>query len=264
MTVIQAVILGIIQGVTEFLPISSSGHLAIVPYLSGWEQQSLDFDIIVHGATLLAILIFYRQRLSSIITTTFSKDPVSRKTSMRLIRNIVLTSVPATLIALLLKDTIESNSDNIPVIATALISVGIVLVYLERMFKNTRRLERIQPGEALFIGSMQGLALIRGVSRSGITIIGGALAGLSRKEAVDYAFLASIPVLTGSVVLTAADIAASGLTEEPHVLLAGFAAAFISGYAAISFLINYVKKHDFAVFGWYRIILGILLLIIAL
>jgi len=267
MDMLEAILLGIIQGVTEFLPVSSSGHLAIAPFLFGWEQQSLQFDVIVHGATLLAIIIYYRKRLQSLIASTFSQDSKSRKESIVLLRNITISSVPAVLIGLLFKGTVESLSSNIPIIAASLIIVGILLIAINRHFKNTVQITSLPGKSALFIGAMQAIALIRGVSRSGITIIGGAASGLSKQDAIEYAFLISIPVLAGGFLFGLYDVltvpVGEGTTFSYASLLVGFVSAFISGYLAITFLIKYIQQHDFAVFGYYRIILGIILLLIA-
>ena len=260
MNLIEAIFLGLIQGLTEFIPISSSGHLVIAQKLLGHESNHLFLEAINIG-TFVALLIYFFPKIVSIIRGIIADK------NIRLARNILITSVPAGVVGYLLADFIAVSpffSSLWTVVATLLL-VGIVMVVLERLPKLSPKKtgEELSAPRALSIGVAQMIALIPGTSRSGSTIIAGRLMGLSAKEAAEYSFLASLPIMAGvtlKVVLDNGDY----LMQNAGILIVGNLVACISGLIAVRFLIQYLSKHGLALFGWYRIVLAAVLALILL
>lgn len=257
---LEAIILGLIQGLTEFIPISSSGHLVIAQYLLGGAGDHLFLEFINIG-TMLALLVFFRKKIWKIILD------VCVNKNYRLARNIILTAIPAGLVGFFLASFIEEAPffTSAVVVVFTLAIVGIVMVVLEKLPK----LSPVKDGEklpwwrALVIGGAQVLALIPGTSRSGSTIIAGRFMGLSAAEAAEYSFLASLPIMAGvtlKVLLTDTEY----LISHGGTLFVSNLAAFLSGLLAVGFLMRYLSKHSLAVFGWYRIGLAIVLAVILL
>ena len=257
---LEAVILGLVQGLTEFIPISSSGHLVIAQTFLSGASDHLFLEFINIG-TMLALFVFFRVRIWNII-----KDVVVKR-NFKLAINIFLTALPAGIIGFLLADFIGSTAffSSAVVVVFTLAIVGIVMVVLEKLPKLSpvKDGEKLPKSRALIIGFAQVLALIPGTSRSGSTIIAGRLMGLSPAQAAEYSFLASLPIMMGvtlKVLLTDTDY----LLANAGTLLVSNLAAFISGLIAVGFLMKYLSKHSLAVFGWYRIGLAIVLAIILL
>jgi len=261
MNLFEVILLGLVQGLTEFIPISSSGHLVIVQQLLGHQSDHLFLEAINIG-TFLALLIYFWPRIILIL-----KDVLLYK-KYRLARNILLTSIPAGLVGYLAADFIAGSAffGSTIVVMLTLAIVGVVMVVLEKLPK----LSQMKTGEtltiprSLLIGLAQTVALIPGVSRSGSTIIAGRFMGLSAKMAAEYSFLASLPIMAGvtlKVVLENGDYLAANASN----LLVGNFVALVSGMAAVHFLLGYLAKHSLAAFGWYRIalaaIIGLWLLI---
>ena len=257
---LEAIILGLIQGLTEFIPISSSGHLVIAQtFLTGaGDHLFLEF---INIGTMLALFVFFRKKIWSIIVD------VLKNRNYRLARNIIITAVPAGLVGFVLSDFIAHTAffASAVVVVFTLLIVGILMVVLEKLPK----LSPMQDGEklpwvrALIIGGAQVLALIPGTSRSGSTIIAGRLMGLSPAQAAEYSFLASLPIMVGvtlKVLLTDTEY----LTAHAGTLVVSNLAAFISGLVAVGFLMRFLSKHSLVVFGWYRIGLAVVLAAILL
>jgi len=258
---LQAIILGLIQGLTEFIPISSSGHLVIAQtFLSGASDHLL-LEFINIG-TLLALLVFFRKRIIGIIKDIF----VNRQ--YKLARNIIITSVPAGVVGFLLADFIEATPSffgSAVVVAVTLAVVGIVMIVLEKLphASPVEDGEKLSGWRAFAIGAAQMMALIPGVSRSGSTIIAGRLSGLTPAAAAEYSFLASLPIMIGitiKIFVTDSDYLLANL----GVLAVSNLFAFISGLLAVGFLLRYLAKHSLAVFGWYRVGLAAVLTVILL
>lgn len=257
---LEALILGLIQGLTEFIPISSSGHLVIAQTFMTGAGEHLFLEFINIG-TMLALFVFFRRRIWKIIQDIF----VHR--NFKLARNIILTSIPAGVVGFFLSDFIGSNmffASAIVVVFTLAI-VGVIMVLLEKLphASDVKNGEALSPLRALAIGGAQMIALIPGVSRSGSTIIAGRLAGLKPAEAAEYSFLASLPVMMG-VTLKVLVGDHEYLMANLGTLIVSNAFAFISGLVAVGFLMNYLGKHSLAVFGWYRIGLAVVLATILL
>ena len=260
MNLIEAIILGLVQGLTEFIPISSSGHLVIAQKLFGHESNHLFLEAINIG-TFVALLIYFFPKIISIIQDIFVNK------NIRLARNILITSVPAGLVGYVLADFIAVTpffSSLWTVVATLLL-VGIVMVVLERLprLSSKKTGEELSASRALTIGVAQMVALIPGTSRSGSTIIAGRLMGLSAKEAAEYSFLASLPIMAGVTLKIFLDNG-DYLIQNAGVLIIANLVACVSGLIAVKFLIQYLSKHGLGIFGWYRIALAAVLAVILL
>lgn len=255
MTIIESIILGAIQGLTEFIPISSSGHLVIAQYFLSGASDHLFLEWINIG-TMLALIVYFWRRILTIFGDVFVRK------NYRLLRNILLTSIPAGLVGYLAADMIEKNAFFGSVVVVAVMSaiVGIIMIVLEKLPKasKTKNGEALTIPRALAIGFAQMLALIPGTSRSGATIIAGRLSGLSAKEAAEYSFLASLPIMAG---VTLKVILQDGAYFATHIdtLLVGNLMAFISGLLAVGFLMRFLANHSLALFGWYRVVLAIVI-----
>ena len=259
LTLLQTIILGIIQGLTEFIPVSSSGHLVLAQVLMSGASDHYLVEFLDLGTTL-ALIIYFRKKIYQILRNIF----VDR--NVRLARNLLLTAIPAGIVGYLLSDFINSSwiFGSALIVSIGLIVVGIVMIVLEKLPKA----EPVENGEALkakrafAIGIVQVLALIPGVSRSGSTIIAGRLAGLSPKEAAEYSFLASLPIMLGvTLKLFAGHTERAYLMTHFSTVLVSNIFAFIAGMIAVTFMLSYLKRHSLAVFGWYRVALGAVVLV---
>jgi undecaprenyl-diphosphatase len=267
--IIQAVVLGVVQGLTEFLPVSSSGHLIVVPALLGWDDpfiESLAFSVMLHVATLLALLVYFRQDwrrlipagLAAIRDRSFRGDP-----DRRLAWLLVASTVPAVIVGLLLDDVIESAFREPRLVAMTLVAGAVVLWLADRLGSRSRPITGVTFPIALGIGAAQALALVPGVSRSGISISAGLFAGLDRESAARFAFLMATPITAGAGLWEIRKIVAGEAgVELPLVpLLAGMVASLLAGLAAISLLLRYLRSHGTGVFVAYRIALAALVVV---
>lgn len=264
MTYLQAAILGIVQGLAEFLPISSSGHLALLQYFFGVESDSvLLFTVMMHVGTLVSVFIIYRKDIWSLIKELIAtiKDlftgkglRINSSPMRRMGFMIIVATIPTAIIGLLFEDFFESLYASIVSIAIGLIFTGTILLVAERMGKSDKGPMEMKWRHAIFIGIMQGIAICPGVSRSGSTLFGGLMAGLKREFAVEFAFLISIPSILGSVILEAPDALAGGADASmlgPIVL--GVVLAAISGIVAIKAMIRVVSNKrlvGFSIYVW--------------
>jgi len=262
MDALQAIVLGIVQGATELLPISSTGHLRIVPAFLGWEDPGAAFTAVTQLGTMAAILLYFRHDLWNIALAWLRslRDPALRGTlDARLGWFIVIGTIPVSVFGLAFSDTIEEGARDLYVIGVALIVLALVLLAAERTGRRERKLEDLTTRDGVLIGFAQALALVPGVSRSGATMTMGLFLHLDRPTAARYSFLLSVP----AVVL-------SGLFEMRHIGDgdgAGFGPtvlatilAFVVGYATIGFLLKWVSSHSFAIFVAYRVAIGALVL----
>jgi undecaprenyl-diphosphatase len=264
MSALHAIVLGLVQGLTEFLPISSSGHLRIVPALLGWGDPGAAFTAVIQLGTMAAVLLYFRGDLWRIAVTWLRslRDPALRSDlDARMGWYIILGTIPISVLGLAFKDPIESKFRNLELIGTSLIVFGVVMLAAEGVSRRDRPLREIDARDGMVIGFAQALALVPGVSRSGATISAGLLRNFDRAAAARYSFLLSVP----AVVL-------SGLFELRHAgggnLPIGATAlatllAFVTGYASIALLLRYLARHSIAVFVGYRIALGALVIVLA-
>ncbi len=260
MSILDSIILGLIQGLTEFIPISSSGHLVLAQYFMSGASDHLFLEWINIG-TMLALVVYFWHRIITII------GDITVRRNFRLARNILLTSLPAGAVGYIAASAIEESPFFGSVVVVAVMSavVGVIMVVLERLPKASpmKSGEKLTIPRALVIGIAQMIALIPGTSRSGATIIAGRLAGLSAKEAAEYSFLASLPIMAG-VTLKVALKDHAYLMAHLDTLIIGNMVAFVSGLLAVGFLMRYLANHSLAVFGWYRIGLAIVLAVVLL
>jgi undecaprenyl-diphosphatase len=258
---IQAIVLGVVQGLTEFLPISSSGHLIIVPAVMGWRDpfiDSLGFSVMLHLGTLVALVVYFRAdwvrllgaAIALVRTRAVAGDPDRRMAGL-----LVITVVPGAIAGVLLNDFFESKVREVGLVALMFVVGAAVLWLAERLGTRTKSMEELTVPATLGIGLAQALALVPGISRSGISISGGLLAGLNRESAARFSFLMSGPIIAGAVLFEARKLLAadSGLSAHPDLLIAGVITAFISGIAAIHLLLGYVRRRSLNVFVIYRI-----------
>ena len=262
MSVIQSIILGIVQGIGEFLPISSSAHLILVPYLLGWEESSLAFDVALHFGTLLAVLvIFFKDWWNLFIEALKNFTRKEKTTEGKMLWYLVIATIPGALAGLLLDDIIENVFRNqIWLIALFLAIMG-ALIYLgdqwaTKHYKNKEvPFGKITLKQAFLVGCSQAFAVFPGFSRSGTTILAGRLMGINKEAITKFTFLLSVPIIFGATILKVTDLV---LTKE---VIIGVLTSFIVGILSIKFLLQYIKKHDFSVFAFYRIILAIIVYI---
>jgi undecaprenyl-diphosphatase len=260
MSFLQAIVLGIVQGITEFLPVSSSGHLIAFPHFFSWDQQAYDFDVIIHIATLFAILWVMREDIILLI-----KNFVSGK-DRRLAWMIILGTVPVAVAGFLISGDFMDSIRTVKIVAWNLIIWGVVLGladhYSSKRKNHTTNIKETSWKQAVVIGLAQALALIPGTSRSGITMTAALFTGQSREVSARYSFLLAIPAIAGAGILVTLDtIEAGGFSTSLPILLSGFIAAFIAGIFAIRFLLDFLQKASFKWFAGYRIILGVILLV---
>jgi undecaprenyl-diphosphatase len=262
---LQAIVLGIVQGLTEFLPISSTGHLRIVPAFAGWEDPGAAFTAVTQLGTMAAVLLYFRQDLWRITLAWLRslRDPQARRTvDARLGWFIVLGTIPIGIFGFVFRNQIEEGARSLYLIGTTLIVLGLVLLLAERVATRRRQVEDLTPRDATVIGFAQALALIPGVSRSGATITAGLFLGLDRPAAARYSFLLSVPavVLSGLFELRHigdGDGAGAGATAIAVLM------AFVTGYASIAFLIKFLATHSTIVFVVYRVVLGAVVIALA-
>lgn len=262
MHTIEIIILGIIQGLTEFIPVSSSGHLVIAQTIFSGASDHYFLEFIDIGTTM-ALIIFFRKKIISIFHDIF----VNKK--YNLARNILITAIPAGIVGYLLSDFINSSwfFGSIVVVTVALAVVGAVMVVVEKLPKATsvENGEKLSAKRALLVGIVQVFALIPGVSRSGSTMIAGRLSGLSSAEAAQYSFLASLPIMLGVMLKLFAGSTERGYltTHLPDLIISNLA-AFIAGLIAVGFMMRYLSRHSLALFGWYRIGLAAIITVVLL
>jgi undecaprenyl-diphosphatase len=253
----ESILLGALQGITEFLPISSSAHLIIVPWFFKIQEGNVNklvFDVMLHFGTLLAILYVYGKRFGAILIEGL-RDMRNGRVRDNLLSKIVVATCPAGVLGLLFKDFIESHLRTPYVAVFALLAVSVLMLLSERIYVSSRR---ISYPVAIAIGFAQALALVPGTSRSGITITVGMLAGLRRTDAVDFSFLLSIPIILGTSLYEAKHIGWG--TGGLDVYLSGVLSAILFGVLSLKFLIGYLKKHSLDVFAYYRIAIAIVIL----
>lgn len=264
MSLLEAILIGIIQGATEFLPISSDGHLVLIPAIFGLSQPDLVLIGLVHAGTLVAILTYFARDLWAIGRAWLAG--IARRAPMadpnaRLGWFMLLGSVPAGIVGLGLKDFFEQQFQSPTVAAVGLLVTAAFLIVGERLLRGTKTLDRLTAVDTLIIGSFQVLALLPGVSRSGTTIAAGLWRGLDRPTAARFSFLVGLPAIAGAGLLSILDIfSAQGTLPNGHYL-AAFIAAAVVGYVCIAFLLSWVKRHSLYPFAVYCAVVGMLYLL---
>lgn len=261
MDLLQAIILGAVQGLGEFLPISSSGHLILAHWLFG-RDLGLSFDVALHWGTLLAVFIYFRADIFNIIRGFWhslfkSTRDLEGNIYQKLSWLIIIASVPAAIIGKLLESKAESAFRSPILVALNLAVFGLVILVADKIGKKEKNLDKIKWTDALIIGLLQALAIVPGISRSGATIAAALFLSFKRPDAARFSFLMSIPVIFGAGVLELPNFAK--ISSVPELVL-GFISAAIFGFLAIKYLLRYIARNDFKVFVWYRLVLAGLIL----
>lgn len=285
MDILKAILMGVIQGLTEFLPVSSSGHLGLVKGLFGMDSQSILFDILLHFATLVAICaVFYKDVLKLVIEfggmcadighniaalgRSFSggRDPEYVKVISNPFRKFVLllivSTIPTGIIGVFMKDVVEFTTSNLLVTGICLICTGLILVMSDFLADGDRKLKEMHNGDAFAIGTAQGIATLPGLSRSGTTIVAGLLCGLDRKFAAKYSFIMSIPAVLGALVLELFDIGKENVTAGDFgCYVVGMLIAAVIGFFALKLIMNIIVSRYFKYFAYYCGLIGVISII---
>jgi undecaprenyl-diphosphatase len=270
-SILQAIVLGLVQGATEFAPVSSSGHLILVPWIFGWmligdTDVRKSFDVALHVGTLVGALLYFRQDLVRYAGAWF-RSIGARKMSTpdeRIAWALVVGTIPGALVGALFEDVIQEELGAPWLIAVMLVAFGLLLVLVDRRARDARAFDSIGPKEGLLLGTAQALALQPGVSRSGVTITAARAMGLDRESAARFSFLLSLPIIAGAGAYKAVDLAQTGLQGHAGEFAAGVVASAISGFVVIWGLLRYLKRHDFTVFLWYRVALAAVVVMLIL
>lgn len=260
MNLLESLVLGLVQGLTEFLPVSSSGHLVIIEGLFGIRSGNVVFEVLVHFGTLLAVLVYFRKRIASIIKSIigviFTKTTSTTDTDFRMAVYIVVGTIPAVIIGFAFKDLIEQA------FGSPRWAAGMLLVTAAILFSTkwaSERLKKLNSGRSILVGIAQALAIMPGISRSGSTISAGMWLGMDKSEAAEFSFLLSIPAIAGAVVLEIPDMIANlGTGNLVVIYLAGMVVAALVGYLSIAGLLSIIKKGKFFFFGLYCAVIGLL------
>lgn len=259
MTIIESVILGFVQGLTEFLPVSSTGHLILARSLFGVEDANgLAFDAILHLATAAAVIVYFFPDIWQLVQTGLRKLgrlPVNQRDET-LLYSLLIATIPAVILGLSLESFMASTFRHPLLVAGVLIAGSLLFMYAEWVYGRRAQTNVMNMRKGFKIGLFQSLALIPGMSRSGATISGGMLLGLSRSEAARFAFLMAVPVITGAGLKKFLELLTSNETVLWVPLIFGAVVSFLTGLAAIHFMLSFVKKHTLWPFIWYRIILA--------
>jgi undecaprenyl-diphosphatase len=269
-TVVQALVMGVVQGLTEFLPVSSSGHLIIVPFFFGWDDAfitSLEFSVMLHLGTLVALLVYFREDwlrlvpagLAALRDRSFHDDE-----DRRLAWLLIATTIPAAVVGVLFGDVIEASFRSVGLVAVTLVVGGLIILFADRFGAKSRGIEDVTFPIAVGIGAAQALALIPGISRSGVSISAARMVGMDRESAARFAFLMATPITAGAGLFEARKLLAgeTGLQFEALPLVVGMIASLLSGLIAIRFMLSYLRRQSLDVFVWYRFALAAIVLIV--
>ncbi len=259
-TLADIVILGIVEGVTEFLPVSSTGHLILAGKLLGYDPDSWKlFNIVIQFGAILAIVVLYWRTLVTVLRGLIDRDPLA----LRFVRNVLLAFIPAAVIGFLLHKKIEALLGNAQVVAIALVVGGIAILVIERLAKRVtvNGVAEIPVPTALGIGLAQCLAMVPGVSRSGATIMGALSLGVERRTAAEFSFFLAIPTMLGATVLELVSNRALLNASEINEIAIGFAVAFVVAVIVVRAFVAVISRYGFAPFAWYRIVAGTVALV---
>lgn len=265
MSLFQAIVLAVVQGLTEFLPISSTAHLILVPWLFGWHDPGLAYDVALHAGTLVAVLAYFlRDWLAMARALLFGSATGADQGQRRLLGLLILATVPGALAGYFLEDYAASVFRSPALVAAALMAVALLMWAADRRSQLTRGVGSVGLGDALLIGAAQAVAIVPGTSRSGITIAAGLCRDMTRESAARFSFLLATPIIAGATLLEGKEILAQGLPPGTAVrdFAVGFAVSALVGYAAIAFLLRYLQVRTLKIFVAYRLALGAIILAI--
>jgi len=263
MTIFQAIVFGAVQGVTEFLPISSTAHLILLPWAAGWPDPGLSFDIALHLGTLIALLIYFRADWIALISSAFGIiRGRTQAPDARTLMRIVVATIPGAIAGALFEHQVEDALRNPQVIAMMLIALALVLAVAEITGRRKKSLDEISWGDAITIGVAQSIAIVPGASRSGVTISAGLFRSLKRETAARFSFYLSTPIIGGAVSKRTLEMVKGAATiDQLTPFIAGILSAGVVGYLAIAFLMRYLQTRTTYLFVYYRIALGIAVLL---
>jgi undecaprenyl-diphosphatase len=267
MSLLQALILGIVQGATEYIPVSSSAHLVLVPWLLGWPDPSFAFEVLIQWGTLVGVFIFFWRDIwaiaKAVVQGLVRRQPLYCFEA-KLGWLIVVATIPAVVIGFVFKDLFEAAFAAPVFVGGLLIFTAALLVIAERFGSRKKELERLNWLDALIIGFWQAAAILPGISRSGATISGAVLRGFDRTSAARFSFLMSIPALLGAGAVALSDLLGTGaVADELPAIVVGFVAAGIAGYIVIRWLLNYLQNHSLYIFAVYCVAVSLLTIIVA-
>lgn len=262
MTIIQAIILGLIQGLTEFIPVSSSGHLVLAHHFFGITTTGLSFDVALHIGTLVALLIYFNKDIWQLLKSLFIKSPQTRLAWL-----LIVATIPAVIVGVLLESSAETAFRSPRLVAINLAIVAVLMLFAERYYhlhvKNPTKLAKVTRKQAIIMGLSQAAAIVPGVSRSGSTITAGLFTGMDRVSATRFSFLLGIPITAGAIAKVFTESQAIQQVQADKTTFAvGIITAFLSGLFAIQFLLKYLSKHSLSIFAYYRIALSAIVLIV--
>ncbi|OIQ08574.1 undecaprenyl-diphosphatase UppP [Neomoorella thermoacetica] len=256
MTVLQAIVLGLVQGVGEFLPISSSAHLILTPWFFRWPDPGLTFDVALHLGTLIAVVAYFWRDLIELVICGLLQP---RSLDGRLFWYLIVASIPGAIFGYLLEDQAATVFRSPLLIALTLTLMGIGLWWADRVGRKTRQMENITLADSIIVGLSQALAIIPGVSRSGITMSAGLLTGMQRETAARFSFLMSVPIIAGAALLQLKDLTPADINTA---FILGVLTAAVVGFLAIKFLLRYLRHGSYLLFTWYRILLALLVVVV--
>jgi undecaprenyl-diphosphatase len=269
MTIFQSIILGIIQGLTEFLPISSSGHLVLAHNLLGWQETGLAFDVALHLGTLVALISFFFKDWMKIIRESFLNPKNWRKTKPLLTTHyslliyLVIGTIPAAVVGFFAEDVIETVFRSSWIVIFMLVGIGVLFILAEKVAKKQKDLGQINLFDSIIIGFAQALALIPGVSRSGITITAGLLRNIKREQAARFSFLLATPIISGAGLKKMYQVFKLGFSSDQQIIyLVGFLTSCIVGFITIKYLLKFLQNHKLNIFAYYRFVLAFIALLI--
>lgn len=257
---LHIIVLALVQGITEFLPISSSGHLALVPMLTDWPDQGLKIDVAVHVGTLIAVMLYFWRDVWMMLAGLGRLLTGRGGPGVRMIGLLIVATIPVVVAGVLLKDVIATQFRTLEVIAWATLGFGVLLWLADRVGLTVRRIEHMRVSDAFLLGLAQALALIPGTSRSGITMTGARLLGYERPDAARFSMLMSIPTILAAGVLIGIDLYQAGDRTVTREALTAAGLALVSALAAIGLLMAWLKRAGFLPFAIYRVLLGLFLL----
>lgn len=262
----HAIVLAIVQALTEFLPISSTAHLALFPWFLGWKDPGLTYDVALHAGTLVAVLVYFWQLWLDMLRAAVPLGNPAKpevKQNRRLFWYLVVATIPAGLAGLLFEHAAETKLRNPMIIGTALIVVGLLMWTGDRVKTHSIQLNQVSFRDSLLVGLSQAIAVIPGVSRSGITMTVGLFRGMTRETSARFSFLLSTPVIGGAALKEGVDMVQAGLTPDMVIpFVVGTAVSGLFGYLVIAVLLRYLERGTFKIFIVYRIVLGVLVLLL--
>jgi undecaprenyl-diphosphatase len=269
MPIFHAIVLGIIQGLTEFLPISSTAHLIIIPWLLGWDDGGLTFDIALHVGTLVAVIAYFFRDWIQVIGQGFGlnlgHNPALSK-NRNLLWLLVAATIPGALFGYLFEKQADTSLRSPYVIGTTAIAIGILMWIADRSGRKAKDISHVSAADAMVVGTAQALAIIPGVSRSGITISAGLFRGLDRQTAARFSFLLLTPIIAGAAAKKFLDVRhEGGIPADMHMpFLVGMIASAVVGGLTIQFFLDYLRSRSLAFFVWYRVVFGIIVIALAM